>query len=120
MVSRLRRLLIYRLLFVDDEQMTRYGLTQLFDWSKLNVEVVGEADDGTTALPPFGKAAPGHSFHGRKNGPYGRYKAGRAGQGKIPGSENRVSQRVQRSGLRPFRAERDFGAYTMKSNDSHT
>lgn len=48
----------YRLLIVDDEQMTRYGLTQLFDWSKLNVEVVGEADDGTTALPLLEKLRP--------------------------------------------------------------
>ncbi len=48
----------YRLLIVDDEQVTRNGLTHLFDWSKLNVEVVGEADDGMTALPLLDELRP--------------------------------------------------------------
>ncbi len=48
----------YRLLIVDDEQMTRYGLAHLFDWSELNVEVVGEADDGVTALPLLDELRP--------------------------------------------------------------
>ena len=41
----------YRVLIVDDEEMTRQGLKNLLVQSKLGLEIVGEADDGITALP---------------------------------------------------------------------
>lgn len=39
-----------RLFIADDEEITRSGLVRLFDWSKLQIEVVGEAADGVAAL----------------------------------------------------------------------
>jgi two-component system response regulator YesN len=40
-----------KLFIVDDEQDTREGLRYYFDWDKYNIEVIGEADDGSTAIP---------------------------------------------------------------------
>jgi two-component system response regulator YesN len=40
-----------KLLIVDDEPDTREGLRYYFDWEKYDIEVIGEADDGSTAIP---------------------------------------------------------------------
>ncbi len=40
-----------KLFVVDDEPDTREGLRYYFDWDKYGIEVVGEADDGSTAIP---------------------------------------------------------------------
>lgn len=47
-----------KLFIVDDEIDTREGLRLYFDWSKYNIEVIGEADDGSTALEPILKEKP--------------------------------------------------------------
>lgn len=47
-----------RLFVVDDEPDTREGLRYYFDWAKYGVEVIGEADDGSTALEPILKEKP--------------------------------------------------------------
>ncbi len=49
---------MYTLFIVDDEENTRTGLHKLFDWAALNIEVVGEADDGVTALPMIERLKP--------------------------------------------------------------
>jgi two-component system response regulator YesN len=41
---------VYTILIVDDEQTTRDGLARHFDWNRLGLSVIGEADDGTAAL----------------------------------------------------------------------
>lgn len=41
---------MYKLFIVDDEPLARYGLRDYFDWGKYGIEIVGEADDGATAL----------------------------------------------------------------------
>ena len=46
------------MLIVDDEEMTRQGLVRLLAGSQLGLEVVGEADDGATALPLLEKLRP--------------------------------------------------------------
>jgi two-component system response regulator YesN len=43
--------MMYKLLIVDDEANTRYGLMDYFEWEKYGIEVVGEADNGNTAMP---------------------------------------------------------------------
>ncbi len=40
-----------KLFIVDDEPDTREGLRYYFNWDKYNIEVIGEADDGSTAIP---------------------------------------------------------------------
>lgn len=42
---------MHRMIIVDDERHAREGLRDCIDWSKLNINVCGEADDGVTALP---------------------------------------------------------------------
>lgn len=41
---------MFKLLIVDDEQDTREGLRYYFDWEKHDIQVIGDADDGTTAI----------------------------------------------------------------------
>lgn len=41
---------MYKLFIVDDEQHTRLGLRDYFNWKKYGIEVVGEAEDGDIAL----------------------------------------------------------------------
>lgn len=41
---------MYKLLIVDDEQATREGLRECFDWAGCEIELAGEADDGDAAL----------------------------------------------------------------------
>jgi len=41
---------MYKLLIADDEAIIRKGLKNVIDWQKLNIEVVGEAEDGEVAL----------------------------------------------------------------------
>ena len=49
---------MYSVFITDDEQTTRNGLLRLFNWAKLGLTVIGEADDGTTALPLIEKLKP--------------------------------------------------------------
>jgi Response regulator containing CheY-like receiver domain and AraC-type DNA-binding domain len=42
---------MYTLLIVDDEYQARMGLRELVDWQSMGVEIIGDADDGETALP---------------------------------------------------------------------
>jgi len=37
---------MYKLVIVDDEESTRSGLVECFDWERFGIRVVGEADDG--------------------------------------------------------------------------
>ena len=41
---------MYRLLIVDDESTTREQIKDAVNWGKMNVEIVGEAEDGLQAL----------------------------------------------------------------------
>jgi len=41
---------MYKLLIADDEARIRKGLKNALDWNELNIEVVGEAEDGEIAL----------------------------------------------------------------------
>lgn len=75
----------YRLLIVDDEQVTRHGLTSLFDWAKLNVEVVGEADDGMTALPLLDELRPDILFTDVKMARMDGIELARRAKEKYPG-----------------------------------
>lgn len=47
-----------KLFIVDDEPNTREGLRYYFDWHKYDIEVVGEADDGSIALEPILRLLP--------------------------------------------------------------
>jgi two-component system, response regulator YesN len=47
-----------KLFIVDDEPDTREGLRYYFDWAKYGIEVIGEADDGSSALGPILKEKP--------------------------------------------------------------
>lgn len=47
-----------KLLIVDDKPFTREGLRECFDWGKYGIEIVGEADDGKTALAEIEKNRP--------------------------------------------------------------
>ena len=49
---------MYKLLIVDDEPSTRYGLKFSFDWAKYGIEVAGEAEDGETALEEIVRLKP--------------------------------------------------------------
>jgi two-component system response regulator YesN len=40
-----------KLFIVDDEPDTREGLRYYFDWKNYGIEVIGEADDGSAAIP---------------------------------------------------------------------
>jgi two-component system response regulator YesN len=42
--------LLYKLLITDDESRIRRGIKNLINWKELNIEVVGEAEDGEIAL----------------------------------------------------------------------
>lgn len=42
---------MYTIYIVDDSSNTRSGLKELFKWDKLNIKIIGDADDGSTALP---------------------------------------------------------------------
>ncbi len=44
-----------KLLIVDDENITREGLTHFINWNELNLELIGEAEDGRIALNIFEK-----------------------------------------------------------------
>lgn len=41
---------MYKVFIVDDEPNARYGLRDYFNWSQYGIEVIGEADDGESAL----------------------------------------------------------------------
>jgi two-component system response regulator YesN len=47
-----------KLFIVDDEPDTREGLRYYFNWDKYNIEVVGEADDGSSAIPMIFREKP--------------------------------------------------------------
>lgn len=49
---------MYKLLIADDESIIRKGLKKVIDWQKLNIEVVGEAEDGEVALNLIEKLKP--------------------------------------------------------------
>lgn len=49
---------MYKLLIADDESIIRKGLKNVIDWQKLNIEVVGEAEDGEVALNLIEKLKP--------------------------------------------------------------
>jgi len=49
---------VYRLLIADDEARIRRGLRNVVDWNELNIEVVGEAEDGEIALEQIQKLNP--------------------------------------------------------------
>lgn len=41
---------MYKLLIVDDEKWVRKGLINTIEWSKHDIEIIGEAEDGESAL----------------------------------------------------------------------
>ncbi|QAA30265.1 response regulator [Clostridium manihotivorum] len=41
---------MWKLLVADDEPKIRRGIVGLFDWSSLNIQVIGQAEDGEVAL----------------------------------------------------------------------
>jgi len=41
---------MWKMLIADDEPIIRRGLKQAIDWDKLNIEIVGEAEDGKMAI----------------------------------------------------------------------
>ena len=49
---------VYKLLIADDESRIRKGLRNVLDWNELNIEVVGEAEDGEIALVQTKKLNP--------------------------------------------------------------
>ena len=49
---------MYKALIVDDEPSARNGIRDCIDWSKYNIKVAGDADDGTTALKIIKKEKP--------------------------------------------------------------
>jgi len=49
---------VYKLLIADDESRIRKGLRNALDWNELNIEVVGEAEDGEMALEQTEKLKP--------------------------------------------------------------
>lgn len=49
---------MYKLLIADDEARIRRGLRNALDWNELNIEVVGEAEDGEIALDQIQKLKP--------------------------------------------------------------
>lgn len=49
---------MYKLLIADDEARIRRGLRSALDWNELNIEVVGEAEDGEIALEQTEKLNP--------------------------------------------------------------
>lgn len=49
---------MYKLLIADDEAIIRKGLKNVIDWQKLNLEVIGEAEDGEMALDLIEKLKP--------------------------------------------------------------
>lgn len=49
---------MYKLLIADDEARIRKGLRNALDWNELNIEVVGEAEDGEMALEQIEKLNP--------------------------------------------------------------
>ena len=49
---------MYKLLIADDEARIRRGLRNALDWNELNIEVVGEAEDGEIALEQIRKLHP--------------------------------------------------------------
>lgn len=49
---------MYKLLIADDETRIRKGLRNALDWAELNIEVVGEAEDGEIALEQIKKLKP--------------------------------------------------------------
>ncbi len=63
---------MYKLFIVDDEQSARNGLKDCFDWSKYDIEIVGEADDGDVALEPILTLKPDIVLTDVKNAQHGR------------------------------------------------
>ena len=49
---------MYKLLIVDDEPTVRTGLRAYYDWNSLDIEVIGEADDGDVALEMIEREPP--------------------------------------------------------------
>ncbi|MCB2355871.1 response regulator transcription factor [Clostridium estertheticum] len=49
---------MYKLLIADDEPRIRRGLRNALDWNEINIEVVGEAEDGEIALSQTEKLKP--------------------------------------------------------------
>lgn len=49
---------MYKVLIVDDEVFVRKGLIGLIDWSQLNFEICGEAENGEQALDLIERLAP--------------------------------------------------------------
>lgn len=49
---------MYRVLFAEDELLVRLGLKNAIRWSDYDMEVVGEADNGITALELFEELRP--------------------------------------------------------------
>lgn len=48
----------YKLFIVDDEQYFRDGLRECVDWSKYDIELAGEADNGVNALEQIANVRP--------------------------------------------------------------
>lgn len=49
---------MYTLFIVEDEAPTRNWLREHFEWDRLNIKVIGEADDGKTAILPISDLKP--------------------------------------------------------------
>lgn len=49
---------MYKLVIVDDEPAVRHGLSAVFDWPSLGIELAGQADDGDTGLELIERVKP--------------------------------------------------------------
>jgi two-component system, response regulator YesN len=49
---------VIKVLLVDDEEMIRQGIADSIDWEKLNMKVIGHAEDGEDALIIFNEHTP--------------------------------------------------------------
>lgn len=49
---------MYKLMIADDEYMIRRGLKNSLDWNSMNIDVIGEAEDGEIALELVKKTKP--------------------------------------------------------------
>lgn len=50
--------MMYKMIVVDDEDWVRRGIKECVDWERYNIEIIGEAEDGTDALQLIKKYKP--------------------------------------------------------------
>ena len=86
-----------RVLIVDDHAMVRRGMRDFLDLHD-DLEVVGEAADGATALDADGGAAPRRRRHGPADARHGRHRRDGRDQGAPPGDRGRRHHQLHRGG----------------------